>query len=106
MTTAAEATILSEISSKENAGPPRISTGDPVTDGILGGGFPANTINIVMGQPGTGKTIFVEQLLFANAGDGRPVLYLTTLSEPLSKAVRFVQGFDFFDQTKLGTSVL
>jgi circadian clock protein KaiC len=87
-------------------GPDRISTGDPVMDGILGGGYPANTINVVMGQPGTGKTIFVEQLLFANAGDERPVLYFTTLSEPLAKVVRFVQGFSFFDESKLGTSVL
>jgi circadian clock protein KaiC len=86
-------------------GQDRIRTGNAVTDGILGGGFPANTINIVMGQPGTGKTILVEQILFANASDDRPVLYLTTLSEPLAKVVRFVQGFEFFDETKLGTAV-
>jgi circadian clock protein KaiC len=86
--------------------PDRVSTGDPVTNRILGGGFPANTINIVMGQPGTGKTIFVEQLLFANANDDRPVLYLTTLSEPLAKVVRFVQDFAFFDAAKIGTSVI
>jgi circadian clock protein KaiC len=59
-----------------------------------------------MGQPGTGKTIFVEQLLFANAGGERPVLYLTTLSEPLAKVVRFVQGFAFYDEEKLGTAVI
>jgi circadian clock protein KaiC len=93
-------------SPNDPSGDGRISTGDPVTDGILGGGFPANSINIVMGQPGTGKTIFVEQLLFANAGEDRPVLYFTTLSEPLAKVVRFVQGFSFFDESKLGTSVL
>jgi circadian clock protein KaiC len=84
----------------------RISTGDAMTDLILGGGFPLNTINIVMGQPGTGKTIFVEQILFANASEDRPVLYFTTLSEPLAKVVRFVQGFDFFDEAKIGTSVI
>lgn len=86
--------------------PDRITTGNPVTDRILGGGFPANTINIVMGQPGTGKTIFVEQILFSNAGEGRPVLYLTTLSEPMAKVVRFVQDFEFFDESKVGMSVL
>jgi circadian clock protein KaiC len=84
----------------------RISTGNRTADEILGGGFPASTINIVMGQPGTGKTIFVEQLLFANASDDRPVLYLTTLSEPLTKVVRFVQQFEFYEESKLGTSVL
>jgi circadian clock protein KaiC len=87
-------------------GPGRISTGHGATDRILGGGFPANTINVVMGQPGTGKTIFVEQILFANASLERPVVYFTTLSEPLAKVVRFVQGFRFFDEMKLGTAVL
>ena len=66
---------------------PRISSGNPEVDHILEGGFPANSINIVMGQPGTGKTIFVQQLVFHNAADDRPVLYLTTLSEPLYKVV-------------------
>jgi circadian clock protein KaiC len=84
----------------------RITTGTATGDEILGGGFPANTINVVMGQPGTGKTIFVEQILFANAGGDRPVLYLTTLSEPLAKVVRFVQGFAFYEEAKLGTDVV
>lgn len=86
--------------------PGRISTGSPVTDAILGGGFPASTINIVMGQPGTGKTIFVEQILFANAGGERPALFFTTLSEPLAKVVRFVQEFSFYDESMIGSSVL
>lgn len=84
----------------------RVTTGTAAGDVVLCGGFPANTINIVMGQPGTGKTIFVEQILFANAGPERPVLYLTTLSEPMAKVVRFIQAFDFYDETQLGTSVL
>ena len=45
----------------------RISTGNPEADAILGGGFPRCSINIVMGQPGTGKSIFAEQLAFKNA---------------------------------------
>jgi circadian clock protein KaiC len=84
----------------------RISTGNPQADEILGGGFPANSINIVMGQPGTGKSIFAEQLVFENAGDDRPILYLTTLSEPLAKIVRHVQRFAFFDEEKVGRSVV
>lgn len=86
--------------------PGRVSTGHPMTDKILGGGFPANTINIVMGMPGTGKTIFVEQLLFANASEERPVLYLTTVSEPMTKVVRFVQDFEFYDEARMGTAVV
>ena len=83
----------------------RIQSGNPQADEILGGGFPANSINIVMGQPGTGKTIFAEQLLFHNAGGGRPCLYVTTLSEPLNKVVTYVQRFDFFDVDRLSSDI-
>jgi circadian clock protein KaiC len=84
----------------------RMTSGNPEADHILGGGFPANSINIIMGHPGSGKTIFAEQLIFANAAPDRPILYFTTLSEPLSKIVRYVQGFDFFDENKLGSQVI
>src|SRR5882672_11276028 len=84
----------------------RVSTGNQEADMILGGGFLANSINVVMGEPGTGKTLFAEQLLFRNADGERPVLYLTTLSEPLSKVVTYLQRFDFYDETKLGTEIL
>ena len=84
----------------------RMKSGNGEADYILGGGFPANSINIVMGHPGSGKTIFAEQLIFDNAGADRPILYFTTLSEPLAKMVRYLQGFRFFDETKLGTQVI
>jgi len=84
----------------------RLTSGNREADSILGGGFPANSINIIMGHPGSGKTIFAEQLIFENAVDERPILYFTTLSEPLAKAVRYLQGFQFFDETKLGTQVI
>ena len=87
-------------------GTERMSTGNPEADHVLGGGFPADSINIVMGHPGSGKTIFAEQLIFHNADDDRPILYLTTLSEPLAKVVRYLQGFRFFDEEKLGTQVV
>ena len=84
----------------------RMSAGNEEADHILGGGFPANSINIIMGHPGSGKTIFAEELIFHNASEGRPILYLTTLSEPLAKVVRYLQGFEFFDEEKLGTQVI
>src|SRR5215211_6694761 len=84
----------------------RISTGNREADLVLGGGFLPSSINILMGEPGTGKTLFAEQLLFANANGDRPVLYLTTLSEPLSKVVTYLQLLPFYDESKLGTAVL
>jgi circadian clock protein KaiC len=84
----------------------RMSSGNAEADYILGGGFPVDSINIIMGHPGSGKTIFAEQLIFHNADSDRPILYFTTLSEPLAKVVRYLQGFAFFDEAKLGTQVI
>ncbi len=84
----------------------RMKSGNAEADYILGGGFPINSINIIMGHPGSGKTIFAEQLIFGNAGDDRPILYFTTLSEPLAKVVRYLQGFRYFDENCLGTQVI
>jgi KaiC/GvpD/RAD55 family RecA-like ATPase len=81
-----------------------VSTGNPQMEEILNGGFPANSINIIMGQPGTGKTILAEQMLFHHAIDGgRPTLYLTTLSEPVVKVLSYLQRFSFFDESKVGS---
>ena len=93
---------LAEVAAYKEEAFPRIKTGNPQADQILGGGFPCNSINIVMGQPGTGKTIFAEQMLFHNANGDRPLLYVTTLSEPMSKVVSYVQRFDFFDPGQIG----
>lgn len=86
----------------------RVSTGNAEADAILHGGFPANSINILMGLPGTGKTIFAEQLVFHNAKQPgqRPILYVTTVSEPMDKMVRYLQQFDFYDPKLIGSKVL
>ena len=84
----------------------RLSTGNPQMDKILNGGFPASSINMIMGEPGTGKTVFAEQLVFHHAAlEGRPILYLTTLSEPVAKVLTYLQKFSFFDESKIGTAV-
>ena len=62
----------------------RMGSGNPEADHILGGGFPANSINIVMGHPGSGKTIFAEQLIFHNADGERPILYECELACPIA----------------------
>jgi circadian clock protein KaiC len=85
----------------------RLATGSPELDAILEGGIPENSINIIMGEPGSGKTTLAEELIFANAEDERrPILYFTTLSEPLDKVIKYLQQFQFFDAEKMGGAVL
>jgi circadian clock protein KaiC len=84
----------------------RIATGCAGLDEILNGGIPANTITVLMGAPGTGKTILAQGIAFSNATDERPALYLTTLSEPLEKFIFHGQNYRFFDPAKVGKSVI
>lgn len=84
----------------------RIATGCIGLDEILHGGIPANTITVVMGAPGTGKTILAEGIAFCNATEERPALYLTTLSEPLEKFIFHGQHYTFFDPAKVGKTVI
>ncbi len=84
----------------------RIRSGNPELDRILSGGFPANAIHLVLGTPGSGKTILTEQLAFANATPERPALYIVTVSEPLAKFIGFLQEYGFADASRVGTDVI
>ena len=83
----------------------KLPTGVPGLDEILGGGLPEFSFNIIAGAPGGGKTTLAHQIMFNNATLERPVLYFTVLGEPAIKMLRYQQQFQFFDQTKLNTSV-
>jgi circadian clock protein KaiC len=83
----------------------RLLSGHAPLDDVLGGGLPAHAISLIMGRPGTGKTILAQQYAFRNGRPGRPTLYCSTVSEPLDKIVRFGQGLAFFDSGAVGTSV-
>jgi circadian clock protein KaiC len=83
----------------------RLSSGDERLDAILGGGFPAHAINLIVGAPGSGKTILAQQYVFHNATPERPAVFLTTVSEPLEKVLRYGQTMAFFDATAVGRAV-
>lgn len=93
----------------DTARPPGVfSTGIPNLDELLGGGLPVNTLNIIAGEPGTGKTILAQQAMFHYVQENPTarVLYLTTLSEPAMKVIRYLQGFTFYDAEAFGSRVV
>lgn len=84
----------------------RIPTGIDALDELLHGGFPEGASILVMGRPGSGKTVMAHQIMFNNASPCFKALYLTTLSEPQVKVLRFQQGFSYFSEEKLQRSVI
>ena len=83
----------------------RLSSGDTGLDAILGGGLPLNGINLITGLPGSGKTLLCQQFSFAGATAERPAIYLSTVSEPFEKMIRYAQTLSFFDRQAIGRSV-
>src|SRR3984893_3867311 len=79
----------------------RLSSGQPRIDRILNGGLLRNAINLLIGVPGTGKTILSQQYVFHNATIERPALYLSTVTEPLDKILRYGEALEFFDATAI-----
>jgi circadian clock protein KaiC len=84
----------------------RLSSGHAPLDDVLGGGLPASAINLIIGTPGSGKTILAEQYMFHNATVEAPALYLSTVSEPFDKALRYGASMEFFDPSRVGSAVL
>jgi circadian clock protein KaiC len=83
----------------------RFSSGDRRLDSVFGGGLPPNALNMIVGLPGSGKTILAEQFMFHNASPERPGVYLSTVSEPLDKILRYGQRLAFFDPEMIGRTV-
>jgi circadian clock protein KaiC len=83
----------------------RLPSGVPKLDDILGGGWPEYSFNLIVGEPGSGKTTLAHQFMFANAAPERPALYFTVLGEPTVKMLRYQQQFTFFDTSKVNNVV-
>lgn len=83
-----------------------LTTGVVGLDSVLNGGLPEYSLNLVAGEPGSGKTTLVHQIVFANATRERPALYFTVLGEPAVKMLRYQQQFSFFDANKVTDGAL
>lgn len=81
----------------------KLSTGIEGLDDILEGGFPANHVYLVEGEPGTGKTTLALQFLREGAARGEAGLYVT-LSETKDELINVARshgwsldGFEIYE---------
>lgn len=56
----------------------RIPTRIKLLDEIIQGGFPENSVNLVMGAPGTGKSILALQIAYNSAKNKTPAVFVNT----------------------------
>jgi circadian clock protein KaiC len=83
----------------------RVRTGIPGFDTILRGGFLQGGIYIVLGAPGTGKTILANQFCFNHAAAGHRALYITLLSETHYRMMQHMQMMRFFEPARIPDAV-
>jgi len=70
----------------------RISTGIPNLDPLIGGGFKKNSVNLVAGCAGSGKTIFAMQFIMEGLKKGEAGVYIT-FEEKKKKFYDDMDGF-------------
>jgi circadian clock protein KaiC len=81
------------------------TTNVPGLDLILGGGLPQRGMVVVVGAPGTGKTVLVQQIAFHTATGGRPALYFSGFSESNERLIEHTRVFEFFDEGLLAEKI-
>ena len=62
-------------------------------------------MHFVVGAPGAGKTVLTLQIAFGSARAGRPVLFVTTMSESHDKLLAHSGGLAFFDADLVGNGL-
>jgi circadian clock protein KaiC len=82
----------------------RVTTGIPGLDTILGGGLLRGGIYLIMGTPGTGKTIIANQFGFHHVGKGGRALYVSLLSESHSRLFGHLKPMGFFREERISES--
>lgn len=70
----------------------RVSTGIPSLDPLIQGGFKKNSINLVAGGAGSGKTIFAMQFIMEGIKKKEPGIYIT-FEEKKKKFYEDMLGF-------------
>lgn len=74
-------------------------------DAVLNGGLSRNSLSIIIGPPGAGKTVLASQIIFEAARRGEQTIVFTSFSEGNEQYIEHMQVFSFFDQALIGDSV-
>jgi circadian clock protein KaiC len=85
--------------------PELLETGVPNLDRVLGGGLRRRSTAMVIGAPGTGKTILAQQVAFHAAERGAATLYLTGYSETHDKLLAHGRELSFFAPQRIGQEI-
>ena len=85
--------------------PDLLHTEVPNLELVLGGGIPRGSIVMVIGAPGTGKTMLAQQIAFHLGARGDATLYLTGYSETHDKLLLHMRGLTFFDEGLIGQRI-
>jgi len=83
----------------------RIPTGVPKLDWVIDGGLTRGGLCLIVGGPGTGKTVLAEQMAFHWASQGKNTLWLVTLGEPNEKFLINLSEMQFFDRGQIGATI-
>ncbi|MEM2900963.1 MAG: ATPase domain-containing protein [Thermoplasmata archaeon] len=76
----------------------RIQSGIKGLDSILDGGFLSPSVNLILGEPGSGKTSLALQFLSEGARLGEKGVYFSILGEPKLIAYSALSQFSFFNE--------
>ncbi len=81
----------------------RVSTGIPGLDELIQGGFVKNSVNLVTGGTGTGKTILASQFLWEGIKRGEKCVFITMEQHPDDLKADVAQfGWNFSKYEKQG----
>src|SRR5690349_24079143 len=80
----------------------RLPTGIAGLDTLLRGGLRRAGLHVVVGRPGTGKSVLAHQVGARVVREGGRVLYLTALVETNEMLISQARTFRFFDRASVG----
>ena len=97
--------MMDEIFTKQIQCIERVSTGIEKFDVLIQGGFPKQSITLISGSPGSGKSIFCFHFLNEGVKNNEKILYLTLDKQEEGLIFQAKNlGFDFQDAIEQGTA--